>query len=122
MICPNCKNPETIPLYVDKFECDCGGVISIEYHDCEECGFVWRMNGNKFLDGGVLTHNTMDIFLESVFKAVYEDIQSEDEECEKMSDRVHHCLRCNDTALEVSKNNFMCVNCGFEWEVEDYGA
>lgn len=34
-----------------------------------------------------------------------------------MEEVSYKCIRCNNTAYEVNKDEFKCPHCGFEWEI-----
>ena len=118
MNCPGCQRPDGSLLFEDKIDCSCGETITLTYYTCHHCGFTWRLNNGVFISGGLIDEASLNMAIESIIDATagYE----EDDDSTPLSDALHNCIRCGRLATETDSNKFMCVNCGFEWEVEDY--
>lgn len=118
MNCPECGNESGALLYEDNIKCSCGHELVIGYCLCNNCGFVWRLRDGEYIDGGPVTQGSMDMAIDSIVKALTpQDFCSEGS---VLMDALHPCVRCGKTATETDRNNFICVHCGFEWEVQDY--
>ena len=137
MECYSCKKDLGICMYKDKVICnDCGKEIVISYNACRECGFTWRDNNGKFMDGDVIDGeglnevlDGLDAIIESQnvppevmphldkeIEAMFESVA--DERTEKsMSNMIHKCIRCGEIAIPSDEFNYKCPFCDFEWEI-----
>jgi len=117
MECPKCGSTVTI-LYTDELLCDaCGNDILIDYCVCDECGFSFRSQNNKFLDENMIEDvSLLDKFDELLSEAVddYEPVSVD----ESMLDQLRACIRCGSLkAYEESPGVFRCPECDFSWEI-----
>jgi len=142
MECPGCEEDLGICMYKDKIICnDCGKEITISYNACRGCGFTWRDNNGRFMDGGVIDGESMvevlnglDVSIrtqpsmslddinvppemtENEIEALFESVANERME-KSMSNMIHKCIKCGELAVPIDEFNYKCPFCGFEWEI-----
>jgi len=143
MECPGCKKDLGICMYKDKVICnDCGKEIVISYNACRGCGFTWRDNNGRFMDGNVIDEESISevlggldeiiksqpllndenvppeamLHLDKEIEAMFESVA--DERTEKsMLGMIHRCIKCGEIAIPIDKFNYKCPFCDFEWEI-----
>jgi len=135
MECPHCKENSGGVMYEDKIICDnCGEYLVIEYCACHVCGYTWRLNNGKFMDGDLINEESVNQMLEELEALIKNEFSNDDVEVETyygntkrnddfrtMSDMIHKCIRCGKIAYPISNHEFKCSLCGFEWEILDGG-
>ncbi len=115
MKCPECKQDEAYIMHEDPIQCaDCACIMDIGYCVCTECGYTFRTNNGKFMDGV-----SIDDALDEVLAGLKE---SQGEMCGllnvSMMDLIHNCIKCGEPAgYEKNSHVYGCGVCGFEWEI-----
>lgn len=118
MLCPKCENNGIHVVFEDVISCKCGSDISINYYVCDECGFIWRMQDGKFLDGGFFIKDLMEIVVSGLYVGMFKE-NADSSNNDLLTSLLHTCIRCGAIATETDKNSFVCTSCGFMWEVDD---
>lgn len=119
MECPNCGKDSVAIVHEDPILCTkCGSTMIIKYCVCTECNYTFRLNNNMLLDGGVVEYEMIDEALEEIIDAMDREM----EEDESLLDLIHPCVRCGSpTAYRISETEYMCPECGMEWEILIHG-
>lgn len=145
MICLNCNSEDYEVTMSESFQCShCDGYIFIEYCMCKECSSIWRaidgvideknvvspedlmgMIGDNGPLSGMMTidADAIDMHDEDFLKRIEEEIMKHDNKSDSatMADLVHKCMKCQAVAYEIKPGFYECVECGFSWEVIDFG-
>ena len=110
MNCPECKAGESFLVVEDKIFCNkCDEEVVIGYWVCTECGYSFRTNGYKFMDGALFDIEILDDLTSSLGE-VYENVP--------MSDLLNPCVKCGSLkSYKSDKNEYTCIECGFVWEI-----
>lgn len=113
MDCPGCGRSGLVNLSVeDSFVCDCGRKITLGYYVCNGCGFAFRLQNGKYVDGYYVDNDVVSQVCDDL------SIKIDVEDSESISDYVQKCVRCEEAFIaEPGTNRFGCPYCGFEWEV-----
>ena len=122
MNCPECGNSDTAMLYTDPIECaDCGSTMNIEYWICDKCNYSFRVNNGKFLDGSVITSESIDEAIGELVEAMDEDDNPFDDDIHigSMLDLINPCVKCGGTmtVYNPKTSEYECLDCGFKWEI-----
>lgn len=139
MKCPDCEKDSGGILYVDTITCDgCGDESTISYCACSLCDYTWRLKNDEFLDGSKIDEEIINQMLEDFEATLDEELNLENIlddafdkanparkripiKYSKMSDMLHNCIKCGETAYQVDDYSFKCSACDFEWEVLEGG-
>lgn len=142
MICLKCNSENYTVMMSESFQCShCDGYIFLEYCTCDNCGAMWRAIDGEIDEknivtpddlvnmitplGGMITMDPADSPLidEDFVKRLEEELLKHEnkENAASMADLVHRCMRCQALAYESKPGNYECSECGFSWEVLDFG-
>jgi predicted RNA-binding Zn-ribbon protein involved in translation (DUF1610 family) len=143
MPCISCGSDDIQVFYSEAYPCGhCGEDLIIDYAACMNCGVLWRaVNGNIIENSIVHSSDLMNFMnpLTGIGEVDLDNLNEEDKEFvdkiqaellkhEKissgeanMSDMIHRCLRCNAITPEDPPGFYNCSECGFSWEVLDFG-
>ena len=145
MDCPICGTEAEI-FMTEPIECmHCGEYTYIDYNRCTECNVVFKAVGEKIDEDSIMKApedflNTLDDVMSMAFSEKPESLSEEEfqnfiqnigDDVEitelrptkesSMSSMIHKCLKCQAVAYETKEGNYRCTDCGFEWEVVDFG-
>ena len=112
MECINCSNKEVTPFFNEQVDCfHCNESNNIVYYVCRDCGMIFRII-NETINEVVAQANPEQ--LGAFYGGTLE--QNNYHCCNSMQQMVHHCLKCNAFAYEVSPGLYECSKCSFSWE------
>jgi hypothetical protein len=123
----------------------CGEYTYVDYYRCSECKSVFKAIEDRIEEDSIM--KAPDDFMESlddVISLAFSDVKSgpmtEEEFREfvsnigddvevtelrskesSMTSLIHRCLKCQSLAFETREGLYRCSECGFEWEVVDFG-
>jgi len=107
MNCSECKSNNTFLVVDDHIPCgECGKLLTISYWLCLECGYSFRTDGDKYIDGFILDSNMTD----DIMRMISDQINS-------MSDLLTACIKCGSLKVSKFENEYSCPECGFSWEI-----
>ena len=119
MNCPECNNSDTVMLHEDPIECaDCGSTMNIEYWVCNQCNYSFRTINGKFLDGNLITAESIGEAIEELMEVMDEDGEGESH-VGSMLDLITPCVKCGEamTVYDPEASEYECLICGFKWEI-----
>lgn len=122
-MCPGCNELIGQVVHAEKFDCpNCSESVLMEYLSCP-CRYSWREINGVFLDGGRIEIDGLEGLLQGINDFI-EDYESENRELSpsSMESIIHHCLKCNELAVQIRSNPdvYRCTECSFEWEVDTF--